>query len=89
MERGFLHLAGGEGQAPAGPVIIDGEMRPALTLRPGEVFSSPWVRLPRGAELQLGYGFAGGFGKRVAPADEGEAGKEAPAVNFSARLITA
>jgi|GEM_PF-1144879 len=83
VERGVLPLADeGDGARPA---MVGKERRPTLTLKDGEVFRSPWVRVPEGGMLELGYGFyRPPFGRPGRGAGEGEA---PPRARFEARLL--
>lgn len=83
VERGVLPLAG-EG-AGARPAMVGEERRPTLTLQDGEVFRSPWVRVPEGALLELGYGFyRPPFGSPGSGAEENHV---PPRARFEARLL--
>jgi arylsulfatase A-like enzyme len=67
--------------------MVGKERRATLSLKDGEIFLSPWVRLPRGTVLELGCGFyRPPFGSGGSPADADELPE--PRGRFKARLLS-
>jgi arylsulfatase A-like enzyme len=84
IEQGFLPLAG-DG-VKVRPAMVGKERRPTLSLKDGETFLSPWVRLPANAVLELGYGFfRPPFGSVQR---SGEEASTPPRARFEVRLLT-
>ncbi len=84
LEQGFLPLAGDGVEVR--PAMVGKERRPTLSLKDGETFLSPWARLPRGAVLELGYGFfRPPFGSSLRSDEEA---LTPPRARFEVRLLT-